>query len=89
MAIGYSNKGQAAVSSSNPIDLTNVNLASDVKALVVLINNQTTTARTGGSPTYNSVALTKAGSAQAGSSAFGLAISRHFLGSVVPTTVFE
>jgi len=66
MALTYRTKNQANLGSGDPITVALTTQAGD-SLLVCFISSATTAARTGGSPTWNGVALTQAGTAQAGS----------------------
>ena len=67
MALGYGTAyGSWATGSGNPVTF-NFTCGATAKSLILVILNATTTARTGGTPTYNSINMTQLGTQQAGS----------------------
>lgn len=70
ISLGMS-KASWTSSSSNPISYL-LTVPSGSKAFVLFIINSTTTAREGGSPTWNGAVLTQAGSAQTGGTEFNV-----------------
>ncbi len=64
-SITFDTKAQSAAATTNPRTLA-YTCGANAKLLVLHIMGQNTTARTGGAPTYNSVAMTQAGTTATG-----------------------